>query len=61
MTVKIGNKLYHSDKEPILIILSDDMKNNISNMPKDNYFYCEFPQGSNKNFIEKFMDVKEND
>jgi hypothetical protein len=43
MKVKIGNKIYSSDDEPIMVILSETEKQQISDMrPKDSK-YCVFP------------------
>ena len=54
MIVKIGSKLYDSEDEPILIILSTDDKNNIANMPEENKKYCSYPD---KGYSEK--DIRE--
>ena len=35
MKVRINNKLYNSDDEPILLILSDNDKKSIKSLPKD--------------------------
>lgn len=48
MKVKIGDKIYDSEKEPIMVILSDDDKKNITNMLPHCTKYCSFP--------EEFMD-----
>ena len=44
MIVKIGNKFTNSKDEPIMIILSEDEKELISNMGKQKKFVC-FPEG----------------
>lgn len=43
MKVKIGEKFYDSDKEPIMIILGDDDKHNIENMLEDCSKYLSYP------------------
>lgn len=56
MKVKIGNTIYDSEKEPIMIILSDKDKENISNMHKDATRFCSFPESIDTKFIENWMD-----
>ena len=46
LKVKIGNKIYDSKDEPIMLILSPLDKENISNMDKDHLKYCSFPRAS---------------
>lgn len=55
MKVKIGNNIYDSENEPIMIILSDNDKSNITNMHSDCTKYCSFPNDSDKDKIELFM------
>jgi hypothetical protein len=43
MIVKLGSKFYDSNNMPIMIILSDQDKKNISNMSEDAHKYCSFP------------------
>lgn len=54
MKVKIGNKIYNSDEEPIMVTLEDSDKRNFMNM-LDNGIICVFPLNYNKNDIIKFM------
>lgn len=54
MIVKIGEKLYDSTEEPIMLILSDDDKKYISQLGNQNR-YCSFPNTSNVQEIENFM------
>jgi len=56
MIIKIGNTYYNSTQEPILLILSEHEKECISNMG-DKKKFCSFPDESNINDIEKFMEV----
>jgi len=58
MKVKIGNKIYSANDEPIMIILSDNDKENISNMIPMNHKYCVFPETFPKNKISEFMNIK---
>jgi len=43
MKVKIGNKIYSDEIEPIMVILSDSDKLMINNMSEANYKYACFP------------------
>ena len=57
MNVKIGNKLYDPNKEPIMIILSDEDKKNILNMDQNCTKYACFPdKGFSEEDIKKFME-----
>jgi hypothetical protein len=41
MKVKIGNKIYNSDDQPIMLIISNGEKEQITNMPGKKY--CVYP------------------
>jgi len=57
MKVKIGEKIYDTEHQPIMIILSDNDKLNISNM-KYQTRYCAYPADLySKEEIEKFMEI----
>ena len=43
MRVKIGNKIYDGRKEPIMIILNDEEKQQIADMAPDATKYCQYP------------------
>jgi hypothetical protein len=43
MKVKVGNKIYDGEDEPVMVILSDEDKKNISKMLPDAYKYCSYP------------------
>lgn len=43
MKVKVGDKTYDANTEPIMIILSLDEKEQISNMAPDATKYCVYP------------------
>ena len=45
MKVKIGEVIYDSAAEPVMVILSAPDKENISNMPPDASKYASFPDG----------------
>ena len=45
MKVKIGETIYDSETEPVMVILSDFDKKNISHMAADATKYASFPDG----------------
>lgn len=47
MRVVIGGKVYDSDINPLMIVMSDFEKKLIREMDKDNYKLCCFPDTSN--------------
>jgi hypothetical protein len=57
MKVKIGNKIYHSNDEPIMIILNDKEKRLIKNMNKKHKRFCVFPSDNDIEKIEEFMKI----
>ena len=59
MKVKIGDKIYDSKEEPIMIILEDYNKDHISNMSEDAYKYCEFPDNITESEAKQFMKTGE--
>lgn len=58
MKVKIGDKIYDSNQEPIMIIMDEQDKQNISNMDFRSTKYCSFPDTWDLNTIEVFMKTK---
>lgn len=58
MKVRIGNYLFDSNKESIMIILTREDKKNINNMWDNVYKYCSYPEGTPKEEIKKFMDIE---
>jgi hypothetical protein len=58
MKVKIGNTIYNSENQPIMIIINDFDKRNINNMLPHCTKYCSFPAGMDKEKIEKWMSDK---
>jgi len=43
MKVKVGNKIYDGEKEPVMVILSKGEKEQIANMAPDATKYCVYP------------------
>lgn len=57
MKVKIGDKIFDSEKEPIMIILNEGDKINISSMHEDATKYCTFPENWDLDLIKEFMKI----
>lgn len=55
MIVKVGDKLYDSNEQPIMLILSKKDKELIMNMAPWATKYCSFPEGSTEEDIKKWM------
>lgn len=43
MKVKVGNKIYDGEQEPVMVILTKQDKENIANMLPEANRYCMFP------------------
>lgn len=54
MKVKIKEFIYDSEEEPIVILLSEQDKKNISNMG-DAIKYCSFPDSMDEEDVKAFM------
>lgn len=54
MLVKINDKIYDSNEEPILLVLEDFEKDHIANMG-DQKKYCSFPEDYDIEKIKEFM------
>lgn len=44
MKVKVGNLYYTSEEIPIMVVLTEQDKTNIANMPEDCFRYAQFNQ-----------------
>lgn len=55
MKVKIKDKIYDSEEEPIMIILDKKDKENIKNMHEEATKLCSYPNNVDILYIEKFM------
>ena len=44
MKVKIGDKIYSSDEEPIMLILNEEDRRDLANMAPDALAYCVYPK-----------------
>lgn len=54
MRVKIGDKVYDPNKEPIMLILTDTDKHNIGNMSPECNTYVIFPKHLNKDKVNEW-------
>ena len=63
LKVKIGDKIYDSADEPIMIILGEDDKHNIENMLEDCSTYMSYPDGIFETDEDafKWMKTKDNE
>ena len=61
MEVKIGNRFFSSEEEPIMIVLTDEEKLLISNMDTKSNKFCSFPNNYKSEEIFRFMVTKEDD
>jgi hypothetical protein len=55
MKVKVGAKIYDSEKEPVMVILSDGDKKNIENMFPECTKFCSYPDSISNDDIIKWM------
>lgn len=44
MKIKVGDKIFDGKDQPIMVILTQGDKDNISAMPAETTKYCEFPE-----------------
>jgi len=56
MKVKINNEYYDSNETPIMLILSEEDKNNISMMHENASKFCSYPADYDFNIIQDWMD-----
>lgn len=56
MHIKIGDTIYDGVGYPMMVILTDRDRQNISNMLTDHYRYAQVPEGSDEKEIEAWMD-----
>ena len=55
MKVKVGEKIYDGEKEPVMVILTNQDKENIKNMIPGATKYCMYPEIISVEEIKKFM------
>ena len=55
MKVKIGDKIYDSREEPILLILNEEDKRNLERMDTEATKFLSFPDKMDLNEAKRFM------
>jgi hypothetical protein len=43
MKIKIGDNIYESNREPIMVIMSKEERKQIAEMPENYDRYCQYP------------------
>ena len=56
MKVKVDDKVYSGDKEPVMVILTDQDKENIKNMDPSCTKYCVYPADYRPGYIKVWME-----
>lgn len=59
MKIKVRNKIYDGFKEPIMVILTKQDKENIKNMLPEATKYCMYPDSFSEEEIKKFMETNQ--
>ena len=62
MKVKVGNKVYDGEDQPVIVILTDQDKKNIANIFPECQRYCMYPEtkhwiGNDNKNIKEWMDA----
>lgn len=55
MKVKIGDVIYDSNEQPVMVILTPDDKANIAAMLPDKFRYCSFPDTYDPEQVREWM------
>ena len=58
MKVKVGDKIYDGEKEPVMVILNKGEKEQIANMAPEATKYCVYP-GDKKWLKNNYKAIKE--
>ena len=58
MKIKIGTKIYDAEKEPIMLILTDQDKSNIKNMLPTASKFVIFPDHYDRQEISKWAEIE---
>ena len=57
MKVKVGDKIYDGEEEPVMVILTEKDKDNLSKMLDECDRYCCYPDTIDEEVVEKWMKV----
>ena len=55
MKVKVGDKIFDGNEQPIMVILEPWDKENIAKMPPEAKKYCSYPENMTKKEIRRWM------
>ena len=55
MKVKIGDKIYDAEVEPIILTISNEDRRNINNMAPDATLYCVYPEDMDSDEVIKLL------
>lgn len=58
MKVKVKDKIYDGEKEPVMVILNEKDKENIKDMHPGCDRYCMFPDSYSEKDLDNFMKVE---
>lgn len=58
MKVKIRDKIYDAEKEPIMIVCTHEERQQMAQMPEGNTKYCQYPD-SNEWIENDYAKIKE--
>lgn len=56
MKVKIGDRVYDGEEQPIMVVLTDADKANIANMAPECSKYAAFPEGMDEAEVRLWME-----
>ena len=59
MYVKVGSQVWDSKVCPIMVVLSDEDKNNIANMSPKDAKYLSYPETMTEDEAREFMNLPE--
>ena len=59
MKVKVKDVIYDGEEEPVMVILTDQDKENIKNMVPGATKYCMYPENFKVEEIKEFMKTEE--
>lgn len=60
MKVKLNNIIYDSEKQPIVLVLSQEEKELIGNMSSEDFKFCSFPEDMTIEKVQEFMKMENN-
>ena len=55
MKVKVGNRIYAGEVEPVMVILAEEDKANITLMADDAFCYCSYPANMSPEAAKEWM------